>query len=169
MASETHDQLLARKERLVREQQGMADAARAERVRTSPQFAAPTITEGATVPIRTLVGSQGLPHDARVVRRLLEALALARGVTSPAQEVPAAWVPLVHHLHAARSRGVSWRAALGAVGLEPPVDLTTFVAERERALRELWGKLPEVGSAALRLNNGVSQARLREALKRTLG
>lgn len=169
MASETHDQLLARKERLVREQQGMADAARAERVRTSPQFAAPTITEGETVPVRTLVGSQGLPRDARTVRRLLEALALGYGVPSPTQEVPAAWVPLVHCLHEARSRGSSWRAALVEVGLEPPVDLAPLVAERERALRALWDKLPGLGGAALRLHNGVGQARLREALRQTLG
>ena len=155
MASETYHQLLAQKERLVCEQQGMADAARAERVRTSPEFAAPIIKEGETVPVRTLVGSQSLPRDARRVRRLLEALALAHGVPSPAQEVLAAWVPLVHRPHAARSRGASWRAALGEVGIEQPIDLTPLVAERERTLRELWDKLPEIGGAALRLHNGV--------------
>lgn len=169
MASETISQLLDRKERLVREQQRMDDVARAERERTSPRFAAPEIEADLTVPIRTLIGSRGLPHDARVLRRLLEALALGYSVPSPAQDLPAAWVPLVHRLYAARSRGLSWRAALGEVGLEPPAALTPPVAERERALHNLWDRLSGLGGAALRLNNGVVQARLREALKRLLG
>lgn len=142
--SDTLTDVLARREQYIRDLQRLDDAKRAERQALHPSYTPPAPEPTLTVAVRTLVNAQGLPHDVREVRRYLEAIALCLGAPSPAQSVPKAWVPLVHKLHAARARQLSWREALHEVGLEPPIDLAPQIAARQQELRALWEQLPGI-------------------------
>lgn len=92
--------------------------------------------------ISVLVGSNGLPRDPREIRRLVEAVALAHGSPSPAQEIPAGWEPEVRRLSAARDSGLGWREALAKAGLTPPPETSPALLEARGELRDVWGQLP---------------------------
>ncbi len=69
-------------------------------------------------------------------------------------------VPLVHTLHAARARQLSWREALRQVGLELPTDLAPQIAVRQQELRALWEQLPGLIGRVFERSNGIGQEKL---------
>lgn len=166
--AETLQEALARKERYLQALMRLADDEQAERAARCAHLAPPTPAAPTTVTIGTLLGDPGLPRDARLLRRLLEAVALCEGAPSPGREVPTAWVPLVRQLHAARSRGLSWRAALSEVGLTPPDDLTPLLQQRQRALAAAWALLPGILGRVEERTPGIGRQRLRDHLRQLL-
>jgi hypothetical protein len=166
--AETLQEALARRERYIHALQRAADAEIAERQALSPRYVRPLLVPSSTMPIRTLIGSQGLPHDARLIRRYVEAVALCQGVPSPARNIPKTWEPLVRNLHEVRNRGLSWQTALGEVGLAPPSDLTPYIRERQLELHALWDKLPGIVGRALERTNGIGRENLTNSLRQLL-
>ena len=166
--SATLTDVLERREQHIRDLQRLDDAERAKRQALYPSYTPLAPEPTPTIAIRTLVGAQGLPHDAREIRRYLEAVALCLGAPSPAQSIPKTWVPLVHTLHAARARQLSWREALQEVGLELPSDLTSHTAVRQQELRALWEQLPWLIGRAMERNNGIGQNKLLTHLRSLL-
>lgn len=105
-----------------------------------------------TVHVSSLRGSQGLPHDLRELRELAVAVALGRADQLPGPVVPVQYEPDIRRLHEARSRGLTWRAAMEDVGLEPPTEVE--VGDHARALHEqlpvLWDDAAPVVEALKR-------------------
>ena len=98
----------------------------------------------ATVPLHTLIASDGFPRDERAFRRVLEAVALGYGIETPRKDIPRTWIAPLRDVYAARSGGATWAKALEAAGLNVPTssDLTA----REQALRselyDLYDRVP---------------------------
>lgn len=95
-----------------------------------------------SVPLPSLIGSEGLPGEARAVRQLLEAVALGHSVPTPARDVPRDWVPVLKELHRARSEGASWADALTRTGLVPPPDPHAHLEGLRAELGELYDRVP---------------------------
>jgi len=97
-----------------------------------------------TVPLHSLIRSDGLPRDERSFRRCLEAVALGYGVETPRNDIPRDWIVALQRVHAARSGGATWAAALEAAGLEVPT--ATDLTARQQALRselyDLYDRVP---------------------------
>jgi hypothetical protein len=104
----------------------------------------PTPSEPRTaLRINTLVGSNGLPHDPRELRRLVEAVALCKGVSSPRLEIAKSWESVIRVLYGNLTvKRLPWREALQEAGLTPPDDLTAHTLELRRELHGLWDRLP---------------------------
>lgn len=98
----------------------------------------------ATVPLHSLIRSDGLPRDERSFRRCLEAVALGYGVETPHVDIPRAWIVPLRDVHAAHSGGASWAGALEAAGLKVPT--ASELTARQQALRnevhDLYDHIP---------------------------
>lgn len=121
--------------------------------------------------IFALVGlpERGYLHgDPREVRRLVEAVALAKRVSSPTQTIPPDWVPVLRRVAEARARGYSWGEALAEAGLEVPVDLETPAQAVKAELTGLWDSALAVVGFTLDASNDVVRDQLRDQLRRSL-
>lgn len=104
----------------------------------------------ATVGLATLAATH--PEfrylNIRQVRQLAAAVALCKGAPLPGSEVPSDFEPVMKRLAAARSKSMSWRAALGECNLEAPDD--DEIAHQARMLRDsltgLWDLITSVMS-----------------------
>lgn len=116
------------------------------------EYVAPVLMDMAL-----LSGSAGLPHDLREIRQLATAVAISRGDELPGAKVPVDYERHVRQLHDARSRGLSWRAALVDCGLEVPDDGDIAFRTRElrSELRGLWDQLLPVLSALKERGNSL--------------
>jgi hypothetical protein len=123
------------------------------------------------VKLYALVGdlkSGYLHRDPREVRRLVEAVALARGAPSPAEAVPADWVPTMRAVAASRAAGKSWRDAPTEAGLEAPDDLSGQAKSVRAELSELWNQLLPVVGLTLESLSSVARDQTTTFLRRTL-
>lgn len=171
--SAVEQELAALLERVAQlEQQVAANNARTTPAAPPEPYQAPPIVPRSTVPLGAIRGDDGLPRDYRELRQLAVAVALGRGDLMPGGEkVRADYVPLMVKLHGLRTRGLSWRAAMGEVpGLDAPSEGET--AHEARAvrsqLRALWdGVLPVLGAFHKRLP-GAGGRDLTETFRRLL-
>lgn len=124
--------------------------------------AAPELTD-----VALLAGSQGLPHDLRVLGQLSVAVSLSRGDVLPGAKIPVSYEPDVRRLAAARERGLSWRAALVECALEVPDDGDVAFRTRElrRELRGLWDALLPVLDALKARGNALQTDNLLSFLR----
>lgn len=124
---------------------GRSDGQPAQTGWSSKDFVTSIIpTSSTTVPLHTLIASDGFPRDERAFRRVLEAIALSYGIETPRKNVPRTWINPLRDVYAARSGGATWAAALKAAGLEVPTD--SELTAREQALRsevyDLYDRVP---------------------------
>lgn len=136
-----------------------------------PYAPAPAPLEARPQAIYKLVGlpTRGyLDRHPREVRRLVEAVAVAKRVPSPTQTIPAEWVPTLRRVAEARARGYSWAEALGEAGLEAPTDLETPAQAVRGELNALWDSALSVVGYALDGANDVVRDQLRDQLRRSL-
>lgn len=121
--------------------------------------------------IFTLVGRRAngyLDSDPREVRRLVEAVAVAKRVPSPSQTIPAEWVPTLRRVATARAKGFTWHESLAEAGLEVPNDLSAPTQAVKAELSNLWGSVLAVTGYALDGANDVVKDSLKETLRRAL-
>lgn len=118
------------------------------------------------IPLASLIGSEGLPSDARAVRQLLEAVALGHGVPTPTKDVPRDWLPVIREVHRARSEGATWAHALTGAGLVPPADPH---ARLEGLRAELGGLYDQVLPLIAWVNKLATSSIVRQRLLEQLG
>lgn len=125
-------------------------------------------SEPKPVPVYTLQGNSALPRDPRELRQLIEAVAIAQGVASPSQTVPAGWVLPLRRVAAVRAQGRSWGDALVEAGLAIPDDLEVQALAVKTELGGLWDRLlPLVGMTLHSVNDPTKDA-LKGFLRRAL-
>lgn len=114
-----------------------------------------------------LAGSTGLPHDLRELRQLVTAVALSRGDQLPGAKIPVSYEADIRQLHEARSRGLTWRAALVACDLEVPDDGDVAFRTRElrSELRGFWDQLLPVLDGLKERGNGLQVGNLLSFLR----
>lgn len=124
-----------------------------------------------TVKIFTLVGSPEfgyLHRDARTVRQLVGAVALALNAPVGSLDVPAEWVPLLRRVDAARASDVTWPVALAEASLELPANLSGHAAALRHELDTVWGQLRALVSATLDDLGDVTKEDLVTSLRRVI-
>ena len=131
-------------------------------VSTIPAYVPPPMID-----VVLLSGSMGLPHDPREIRQLATAVALSRGDELPGAKIPADYERDVRRLHEARARGLSWRVALVACGLEVPDggDIAFRTRELRSALKGLWDDILPVLDALKERANALQVEKLLSFLR----
>lgn len=125
------------------------------------------VVQPAVMDLALLAGSAGLPHELRELRQLVTAVALSRGDELPAAQIPVTYEADIRRLHDARSRALSWRAALVDCGLEVPDggDVQFRTRELRAELRGLWDGLLPVLDGLKERGNALQVDRLLSFLK----
>lgn len=137
----------------------------------SEQYLEPVRVTLPPVKIAVLVGSPDdgyLDRDPRVVRQLVEVVALCHGAASPSQEVPVEWMPQLRRLAAARASGDNWIGAVLKADLEVPHDLTAQCSAARRELNRLWDQVLELAGLTVTDLNDAAKDSLLTFLRRVL-
>lgn len=136
-----------------------------------PYAPAPAPLEVRPTAIYKLVGNPAhgyLHRDPREVRRMIEAVALAKGAVSPGQTVPPDWGVPLRRVAAARAGGLSWRESLTEAGVEAPDDLDTPALAVRAELDDLWDRTRAITGFTLDNANDVVKDQLKTFLRRAL-
>ncbi len=119
-----------------------------------------------TVPLHTLIRTEGLPGDARTFRRVLEAVALGYNLPTPVKDIPRTWIPVLRDVHQARTEGATWGTAMTRAGLVPPVDPHAYLYTMRAELDGLYERIPPL---VVRINRVASTSVVRQRLLQQLG